>query len=99
MEDLLAVALEAEVAGLDDAGVHRADRDLVHLLALDHEERVLARDRGGRIAAAERVAHRAQRRLEPQRLQPRVPLGANPVLLGDLALEGLGRGDSAESDG
>jgi hypothetical protein len=31
MEDFLAGALETKVAGLDDAGVHRADRDLVHL--------------------------------------------------------------------
>ena len=38
MEDLLAVALEAEVPGLDDAGVDRADRDLVDLLALDPVE-------------------------------------------------------------
>ncbi len=38
VEDVLAVALEAEVAGLDDAGVHRADRDLVDLLALDAVE-------------------------------------------------------------
>ena len=38
VEHVLAVALEAEVARLDDAGVHRADRDLVDLLALDAEE-------------------------------------------------------------
>ena len=55
VEDLLAVALEAEVARLDDAGVDRADRDLVHLLALDREERVHARG-SRRVAAAERVA-------------------------------------------
>jgi hypothetical protein len=38
VEDLLAVALEAEVAGLDDAGVDRADGDLVDLLAFHAEE-------------------------------------------------------------
>ena len=38
VEDLLAVALEAEVPRLDDAGVDRADRDLVDLLALDAVE-------------------------------------------------------------
>ena len=35
VEDPLAVALEAEMAGLDDARVHGADRHLVDLLALD----------------------------------------------------------------
>ena len=38
VEDVLAVALEAEVARLDDAGVDRPDGDLVDLLALDPEE-------------------------------------------------------------
>ena len=38
VEDLLAVALEAEVPRLDDAGVNRADRDLVDLLSLDAVE-------------------------------------------------------------
>ena len=34
---MLAVALEAEMAGLDDARVDRADGDLVDLVALDAE--------------------------------------------------------------
>ena len=38
VKDLLAVALEAEMSRLDDAGVNRADRDLVDLLAFDPEE-------------------------------------------------------------
>ena len=38
VEDLFAVALEAEMPRLDDAGVDRADRDLVDLLPLDAEE-------------------------------------------------------------
>ena len=33
------MALEAEVAGLDDAGVHGPDGDLVHLVAFDLEVR------------------------------------------------------------
>ncbi len=37
VQDVLAVALEAEMARLDDAGVHGTDRDLVNLLALDAE--------------------------------------------------------------
>ena len=44
-EHLLAVRLKAEMPRLDDAGVHRADRDLVHLVALDPEERVARRGR------------------------------------------------------
>ena len=92
VEHLLAVALEAEVAGLDDAGVHRADRDLVHLLALHREERVLAGDRRRGGGAAEGVRAGAARRLEAERLRPRVPLGHDAELLGDLALEGLRRG-------
>ena len=38
VKDLLAVALEAEVARLDDAGVNRPDRDLVNLLPFDPEK-------------------------------------------------------------
>ena len=38
VKDLLAVALEAEMSRLDDAGVNRADRDLVDLLAFNPEE-------------------------------------------------------------
>src|SRR5207247_2469924 len=59
VEDVLAVALEAEVAGLDDAGVHGTDGDLVHLLALDAVE-------VGDADGGARVAHR---------LEPRVALG------------------------
>ena len=40
---------EAEVPGLDDAGVHRPDRDLVHAVAFDRDEGVarIAWDKGG----------------------------------------------------
>ena len=38
VKDLLAVALEAEMSRLDDAGVNRTDRDLVDLFAFDPEE-------------------------------------------------------------
>ena len=34
----LAIGGEAEMAGLDDAGMHRADRDLVQAFAFDREE-------------------------------------------------------------
>ena len=39
----LAVGGEAEMAGLDDAGVHRADRNLVQVLALGGQEGVGSR--------------------------------------------------------
>ena len=55
VEDLLAVALEAEVPRLDDAGVDRADRHLVDLLAFDAVEVGDADDRrssGGRPQAS-----------------------------------------------
>ena len=45
VEDLLAVALKAEVPRLDDPGVDRADRHLVDLLALDPVEVHHADDR------------------------------------------------------
>src|SRR5262245_26368739 len=38
VEDVLAVALEAEVAWLDHAGVHGPDTDLVHLVTFDPEQ-------------------------------------------------------------
>ena len=71
VEDLLAVALEAEVARLDDAGVHRADRDLVDLLALDPVE--VGHAGGGAASAvpAPGVVARAVRRMEADRLEPR----------------------------
>ena len=50
-EHFLADDREAEVAGLDDAGVHRPDRDLVHAVAVDAHERVVV-DCNGRLAAA-----------------------------------------------
>jgi len=47
VEDALAVALEPEVSGLDDAGVHGADRHLVDFVAFDAEEVGHARQRAG----------------------------------------------------
>ena len=38
VKDLLAVALEAEVPRLDDAGVNRTDRDLVDFFPFDPEK-------------------------------------------------------------
>ena len=61
----LAIGGEAEMAGLDDAGMHRADRDLVQALALDREEivRRLVAGRTGR--GGERMAHAPVAMVEP----------------------------------
>src|SRR4051812_14305500 len=81
MEDVLAMALEAEVPGLDDAGMHRADPHLVDLRALDAIEVDDAGNpgRGG--------ARTPEGRLEADRLEPRMSFRTEPVLLGDLPLE------------
>jgi hypothetical protein len=81
VEDLLAVALEAEVAGLDHARVHRADGDLVHRVALDAVE---VGDAGeGRVAGAStRVGEELHRDGHPARVRPLEDVGAvEPELL------------------
>src|SRR3972149_306610 len=61
MEDLLAVTLEAEVAGLDPARVDRAHRHLVHLLSL---HAVVVHDADRRAGSVPtREAHRLQPRM------------------------------------
>src|SRR5438128_22536 len=77
MDHPLAMAVEAEMAGLDDPGMHRTDRNLVDLGAGDREELSLA-DR------------RAARR-ETHWFQPRMSLRLDAVLFVDLALEVMRR--------
>ena len=81
VEDVLAVTLETEVAGLDHAGMDRPDGDLVDSWpstrkksapAVDGElDRIVGRARPG-------VMCRAIRPMEPDRLEPRMPLGTSP---------------------
>ncbi len=60
-----AAAGETEMPRLDDAGVHRADGDLVQRVAFHGQERVsLARGRRWR-AVAERMAHVPEAEIEP----------------------------------
>ena len=59
VEDLLAMALEAEMPGLDDPGVNRADRDLMNFLAFDSKEVGDADQRGARSVAC--PTHHARR--------------------------------------
>ena len=60
----LAIGGEAEMAGLDDAGMHRADRDLVQALALGRQEGVgrARRRRRGVLRAAARASGRGRAR-------------------------------------
>ena len=89
VEHLLAVALEPEVPRLDHARVDRADRDLVRLRAFDPE--VLRHARLNRLrVAAPGVLPRPVARVEPDRLEPRVALGHDAPLLGQLPLEPVG---------
>ena len=87
VKDLLAVALEPEMPGLDDAGVDRADRDFVDLVPFDSEEISHPGRNPGVGRSAPRVVAAAIRMVEPHRLQPWMSLEPDTVLLGDLAFE------------
>ncbi|MBK9518716.1 MAG: hypothetical protein IPO09_15480 [Anaeromyxobacter sp.] len=76
----LAEAGEAEVPGLDDAGVDEAHVDLVDLLALDAIERI-------------GVHRRLVLALVADRAKPRVASDADPELLVQLPLEAVQRRD------
>ncbi len=92
-QDVLAVGLEPEVPRLDDPGMHRADGHLVHLVARDAREGIALRvqHHGGAAGAA------VVGEVPAQRLQPRMALGEDGALLGDLALEVPGlRADRGE---
>jgi hypothetical protein len=65
VQDLFAVALEPEMAGLDDAGVHGPDRHLVDLAAFDPEEVADRGPRRSRCTASTTIAPRARAVLFP----------------------------------
>src|SRR5205807_6855427 len=87
VEDLFAVALEAEVPRFDHAGVNGTNRDFMDFLPFDPvkigdaDEGMFARFPAPRIVAG------AVRGVKADRLEPGMPLGTNPVLLGKLPLE------------
>ena len=87
VEDGLAVALEAEVARLDDARVDGTHGHLVDRLALDAEE---VHD-GGLGVLPDLPALRPGA-VEADRLQPGVALGQDPELLRQLPFEEVGLG-------
>ena len=87
MEDVLAMTLETEVAGLDDARVDGPDGDLVDF-GSGHGEEVddTGQNRRSRLPAP-RVATGAIRVMEADGLHPGMSLGPQAVLLGDFPLE------------
>src|SRR5580692_4771800 len=84
---MLPVALEAEAARFDHAGMHRADCNLVDLSAINLKVVDLARHDRLIVSPAPGVVAAPVRVVEPDRLEPGMPLRNHPPLLGDLALE------------
>ena len=78
MDHPLAMAVEAEMPGLDDAGMHRTDRDLVDFGAGDREE--LRRRRWSAPPGGNRTG-----------LSQGCPSGSMPILLANFALEVMRR--------
>src|SRR5262249_39045903 len=87
VEHVLSVALEAEVAGLNNAGVYRADRHLVNLLAFDPVIIHDADHRGLAWCSAPGIVAGPVRSVKANRLEPGVPDGTDTELFGDLPLE------------
>ena len=61
----LAVGGEAEMPGLDDPGVHRADRNLMQVLAFDRQKGVARTLRRRGAARPERMLHIPEPEIEP----------------------------------
>src|SRR5262249_41875136 len=92
MEDVLAVALEAKVSRLDDAGVDRADSDLVNFLSFDSVK--IGHSNNGACAPLPSpcIVAREVGCVETHRLQPRMAFGTHAELLRNLALEQMNLG-------
>src|SRR5947209_6238126 len=87
----LAIRREAEMAGLDDAGVHRPDRNLVQILAFHREEE---KRRGpGRLFGVrpERLHDLPGAEIKPRAQVPQAG-GLEPIEIADRALEPDRRG-------
>src|SRR5207244_435341 len=89
VEDLLAVALETEVPRLDDPGVNRPDRHLVHLVALDPEE---VGEDGVEGNACPGAVERREERGEP-------PSGRDAIDYGPAELGERGPGEVRQGEG
>src|SRR6185369_5730803 len=86
-EDLFAMALETEMPRLDDPGVHRPHRHLVNLIPLDPVVRHDSRQEPVAVKVVPKGAFLAEGSVEPDRLNPRVPLRRKEALFGDLPLK------------
>ena len=87
VEDLFAVALEAKMSRLDDAGMDGADGDLVDFLPLDA---VIVHDADQRLLSGRAIPGVVAGPIggvEADRLEPGMAVGPHAVLLGQLALE------------
>src|SRR5262249_39203391 len=81
------VTLKAEMARLNDAGMHRPDRHLVDFLSFDAIE---IRHTHGRIFfSAPGIMPRAVGLVKTKRLEPGMAFWTQAPLLGDLTLEAL----------
>ena len=87
MEDLLAMALEAETARLDHTGMNRTDRHFVHFGTLHLKVIGHARQDGFPDAARPGIVPGAVRTVVPQRFQLGRPLWNESPLFGDFAFE------------
>ncbi len=81
-EDLLAVRLKAKMPGLDYAGVHGTNRDLVDLVPVDP-----LKDMFQRMNRLCPFARAMVRRVTAQRTEPRMTVRYHCALFGDLSLE------------
>ena len=87
VEDLFAVALEAEMPRLNNPGMNRTDCDLVNLLASDSVKVGDADNRVLSLGPTPGIMTGSPRALKADRLEPGVSFRPHAELLGDLALE------------
>ena len=87
MKNVFAVTLEAEMPGLDDAGVNRPHRDFVNLVTFDSKEIGDTDLRVFIAIAAPRVMAGAIGIVKANRLEPRVADRTHAKLLGELSFE------------
>ena len=90
MQHALADAVEAEMPGLDHAGMHRSHGHLVNLLPVHGVVGVLAGDLFG-VVVSEHVGQSLPVGVVADHLQPGMAFGPDAELLGDFAFEQVKR--------
>jgi hypothetical protein len=91
VQHFFAVALEAKVAGFNDAGMNRTDGNLVNLFTIHTIERVIARDRFVSIERPPGCRRAIVCCVVAKRLKPRMAQRVNTELFGNLPLKRLCR--------